>query len=310
VQELKFLQKALKEVGIDPRKNVSVSGFISGIIDEVNSLGYDEFCRLVPPYAGEEVSNRFIIDAISSPAFSAMYQIKENYTSSSRVIRSLQRRLELSHSDAIKFVLTDFIAETGIEMGAELPLKDLATEILACFSLAQRLSAERLDGHSENPPEPTVVALPHEEPEVISTLLAPNEARLAAAKEYLGAQPAVSGFYKMEAIPEKKLRNAKVSMEIPADETVVCLIDATLFGSSSEGAAIGVGGVYWKSLWTKPGRVSWEDVSKYKESIFAKGSKDLMLWDRGLINLSGSDVTAPWLKEMLIAFSTQFEKFT
>jgi hypothetical protein len=216
----------------------------------------------------------------------------------------------LSHADAIKFVLTDFIDETGIETGAELPLKDLATEILGCFSLAQRLSAERPVGQPENRSEPIDAALPQEEPEVISASISPNKARLAAVREYLDAQLPAKNLHRMGEIPERKLDNARVSMAIPASEVVFALIDDTAFGSSTVRAAICTGGIFWKNRLSKPDRVSWEDVYNYRDIIVIKSNSELQLWNKGSINLARSAVRAPLLQEMLFDLSGRFQKLT
>lgn len=140
VMELKYLQKALKEVGLDPKSTISISGFVNAVIDEIESSGYSTFAKLMTPEKEKEPDNDFIIESISAPAFSSLYQIKHNYTNSSRIIKSIQKKMSISHDDAIKMVLHDFIEERGIDTSAEVPIKDLATEILSCLSLAHRLS--------------------------------------------------------------------------------------------------------------------------------------------------------------------------
>lgn len=309
VVELRYLQKALKEVGIDPKKRVGVAEFIGAVIDEINAHGYTGFSALVPSCSMAGCGNAFVIDAVSSPAFSALYQIKENYTSSSRVIRSLQRRLDISHADAIRFVLTDFIDEMGIDTRAELPLKDLATEIVACLSLSHRLAADiptaRADGGQTVPPN-----LGEQEVAVAACAdgqsAPPEEDRGDAVKKYLLSldTAALKDFHKLGAIPEKKLGNAMISMAIPADETVWALIDATLFGSSTEGVALCARGVHWKNLGTAAGYVSWDDIGTFRNSIFVKSETELQLWTKGAISLVGSRVKAAFLKDVLVGLST------
>lgn len=143
ILELKYLHKALKEVGLDIKASIGIGSFIDGLIDEIESLGYPAFSTLVAPDEAGNYDDDFVIDEISAPSFNSLYQIKKNYTTSSRVIRSLQKSVGIGHPEAIKTVLSDFIAEQGIDTRIEIPLKDLATEILTCFNLAQRLITER-----------------------------------------------------------------------------------------------------------------------------------------------------------------------
>lgn len=142
IMELRYLQKALKEVGLDIRENIRVGEFVDRVIEEIEGLGYPGFSTLVTLEDENHWDDDFIVDEISAPSFNSLYQIKKNYTSSSRVIRSLQNSLGVAHVDAIKTVMYDFITEQGIDTGIEVPLKDLAIEILSCFDLAQRLSSE------------------------------------------------------------------------------------------------------------------------------------------------------------------------
>lgn len=139
VQELRYLQTAIRTVGISTKKMMSISEFIEQTIDEIDMVGYEKFSSIVRIPKVTEKENDFFIENISSPVFNAINQIKDNYNVSSRVIHPLQRRMGISHAEAIKFVLTDFIDEVGIETDAELFLKDIAIEILACLSLSKRL---------------------------------------------------------------------------------------------------------------------------------------------------------------------------
>jgi len=142
IMELRYLQKALKEVGLDIRENIRVGEFVDRVVEEIEGLGYPGFSTLVTLEDEVNWDDDFVVDEISAPSFNSLYQIKKNYTSSSRVIRSLQKSLGIAHVDAIKTVMSDFITEQGIDTGIEVPLKDLAIEILSCFDLAQRLSSE------------------------------------------------------------------------------------------------------------------------------------------------------------------------
>lgn len=140
--ELRYLQKAMKEVGLNPKEKITISDFVDTVIDGIDDCGYPAFDVMMSPDAIQGLENDFVIESVSAPSFSALYQIKDNYTTSSRVVKSLQKKLELSHADAVKAILQDFIDERGIDVAAEVSLKDLGTEILFCFSLVDRLARE------------------------------------------------------------------------------------------------------------------------------------------------------------------------
>jgi hypothetical protein len=154
--ELKYMHQGLTDVGLDVKEKVSTAEFINCIIDEIESSGYQSFSRLVSLGLMDNISNDFIVDSVSAPAFSSLYQIKGDYSSSSRVIKALQKKEEnksaihkfirrlfkikpQSHGESIKSVMSDFITERGVDLSVQVPLKDLATEILACFGLVSRL---------------------------------------------------------------------------------------------------------------------------------------------------------------------------
>ena len=68
-------------------------------------------------------------------------------------------------------------------------------------------------------------------------------------------------FFAGERIPPKKLAAAQVHYPLPRQETVLALVDATIFGSAKNGMAIGLSGVYWNNDWTTESRVrplSWD----------------------------------------------------
>ena len=74
------------------------------------------------------------------------------------------------------------------------------------------------------------------------------------------------GYYVGELIPRGKLDNFRRemgSLALPA-ESVIALLDCTLFGSNKEGVAICTNGVYWNNNTARPhkGRLSWEELAR------------------------------------------------
>jgi DNA uptake protein ComE-like DNA-binding protein len=82
-----------------------------------------------------------------------------------------------------------------------------------------------------------------------------------------------NGYYVGEAIPQKKLTNARSSFAIPDTERVIALLDTTVFGSSKDGLAVCTGGVYWHDFMTDPKKLTWADFAS--ANIKPKGNRDL-----------------------------------
>ena len=112
--------------------------------------------------------------------------------------------------------------------------------------------------------------LPHSVPENASQQPAEEhnlaESLLAICRLYED----VAQFYSEGAIPEKKLVNARQSLEIPEGERVLMLCDSTVFGSSKTGFAICEGGIYWNNDWatpTKRKRLNWVEFAERQARI-------------------------------------------
>lgn len=67
--------------------------------------------------------------------------------------------------------------------------------------------------------------------------------------------------YYIDPIPEKKINNARESLNIPFDVEIFALIDLTVFGSAKNALTVTVNGLYWKSIddW-HPVFLSWEKL--------------------------------------------------
>ncbi|MCG9640050.1 hypothetical protein L1D22_09055 [Vibrio sp. Isolate34] len=139
LQEIKFLQKGLKEAGLPWKEKLSTGKFIDMLVDEIESKGFKDFEQLLPLNT-EEVSAKFVSDNISVATFSALYQIADKYQHSADTIEILQDSMDLSRAEAIRMVLRKFVKKQGVDLDIEIPLKDIAIEILSCTALSSQLS--------------------------------------------------------------------------------------------------------------------------------------------------------------------------
>ncbi len=106
-----------------------------------------------------------------------------------------------------------------------------------------------------------------------------------------------SSDFHVGSIAPAKLRNAIDNYPVPAGETVLALVDATVFGSAKNGMAFGHRGIYWKNDWstdTAKNYLSWEEVAELADTMTAKGS-NLFLSPACVFNLAGSQVKSQQL---------------
>ena len=102
-------------------------------------------------------------------------------------------------------------------------------------------------------------------------------------------------------IPGKKLTNACAFYPVDPADTVLALIDGTVFGSAKQGMALGVKGIYWRNDWTTETArnfLSWDEVAQYLPAMRAKAF-DLELGACCVVNLASSGVKPPVLRLLL-----------
>jgi hypothetical protein len=151
-QELRYLQKAVKEADLPWKENISLESFIDGLIDEIEGSEYQIYKTLLGNSNGHYVPVPFILENVAVPAYTSLFNIADNYTKSSDTIDALIENLDCTHTEAIKRVLFTFIKKNGVDLSAEVPLRDLAIELLSCMSIARKLyNASKEPGNIELP---------------------------------------------------------------------------------------------------------------------------------------------------------------
>ncbi len=146
ITEIKYLQKAVKEAGLPWKKKIRLADFVCELTDEIEDSSfsqYQELLRLDFGEPGNPIPASFILENLSVPSFTSLYQIADSYTGSSAVIDALSEELNISKKEAIKKVLTAFIRKQGIDLEISLPLRDLAVELLNCMKLTKKLFEEQ-----------------------------------------------------------------------------------------------------------------------------------------------------------------------
>lgn len=119
-------------------------------------------------------------------------------------------------------------------------------------------------------------------------------------------------FYVGENIPERKLSNAIKEFSIPADEVIYALVDATVFGSAKNGVVFTNKGFHIRNSWTgdmREGFMDWKDL-QYAEFDSTKALTKNEVWiDNLQIELSGSSLTPPILKQTFIVLQEEILKY-
>jgi hypothetical protein len=142
IQEIKYLQKAIKEVDLPWKKKLRVDQFVDGLVDEIEARDFEEYYSLLTighQNTGLPLPEAFILENISVPNYTALYKIADDYTRSTSTIDILIDQLDIDRNEAIKKVLKTFIAKQGIDLHIAIPLRDLAVELLTCMHLAKNL---------------------------------------------------------------------------------------------------------------------------------------------------------------------------
>lgn len=145
LQELKYLQKAVSEVGLDAKKKITIQTFTEELIEEIDQVQFGQYKRLIGLFHGDHkqsIPSKFILENIAVPSYAALHRLSENYSGSSDTIEALADELKISTKDALKKVMVSFVCREGIDTGVSVPLRDLAIELLTCMGLTAALFNE------------------------------------------------------------------------------------------------------------------------------------------------------------------------
>ncbi|MDM8548952.1 Hsp70 family protein [Desulfobacterales bacterium HSG2] len=142
ITEIKYLQKAVKDAGLPWKKKIRLADFVCELTDEIEDSSFSQYQELLLLDFGEPgspIPASFILENVSVPSFTSLYQIADSYTGSSAVIDVLSEELNISRKEAVRKVLTAFIRKQGIDLEIAIPLRDLAVELLNCMKLTKKL---------------------------------------------------------------------------------------------------------------------------------------------------------------------------
>lgn len=141
--DLLFMRKAIRTVGIDPKQRLSLNAFIGNLIDEIQQegVGLDAYDAAITKFKPEVVTNysKYVVENISSPVFVSMHGLKMQYMDRLDIVEELQSELNISMTEALKRILRRSIANLNVNLDYEFPLAETAIEILGCIRLSEKL---------------------------------------------------------------------------------------------------------------------------------------------------------------------------
>ena len=139
--DLMFMRKAIRTVGLDPKWKLPIGVFLNSLTDEVARLenGIDTYRVAITEHTQDTPNNysQFAIENISSPAFLTLHGINTHYTDKLDAIEALQNSLSISKMEALKILLSQSIKNMNINLDYEFPLAETAIEILGCMRLVE-----------------------------------------------------------------------------------------------------------------------------------------------------------------------------
>ncbi len=142
INEIKCIQKALIDVGLPWKREITLSEFIDELIEEIECSTfsvYQDLLFIASGQSGGFIPESFIIENIAVPGFNSLFNLAGNYSGASTTIDILCDHLNVSRKDALKKVLFECILKQGINLEISLPLRDLTVELLSCMRLSQNL---------------------------------------------------------------------------------------------------------------------------------------------------------------------------
>ena len=151
-KEIKYLHKALQEVGLDWREEVTISGFVERLLGEIEAGSVGDFRELASFGAAGgagPVPHGFVLDNVSVPSLAAISHVAQEYDACSEVVGILGGSLRVGRAEAVREVLMGQLARAVPELGASVSLGDLAVELLNAMRLARALFDRQTEADAE-----------------------------------------------------------------------------------------------------------------------------------------------------------------
>lgn len=147
--DLMFMRKAIRTVGIDPKRKISLNVLIDTLVDEIQQecVGFEFYNDSISQFKPDVVDDysQFAVDNISSQAFCTIHGLQVKYMDRLDVVEVFTGQIQMTKSEALKLLLKRSIANMGIDLDYQFPLAETAIEILGCIRLVEKLATQHFD---------------------------------------------------------------------------------------------------------------------------------------------------------------------
>lgn len=321
--DLIFMRKAIRTVGLNPKQKISLNSFIDKLTDEIQTedVGFDAYGQAITMFPPKNIENysKYAIENISSPVFVSLHALKIQYMDRLDIVEELQDEMNISAGEALKRLLRRSINNMNVNLDYAFPLAEAAIEILGCLRLIEKISDEENNEENDINTSDSIIDTEDTDSEEIasddSTSKqntddkqnedddAEEKAREATILAYFGAlSPTNSLYIKGRYNNDKvcnKLQSGLSSFGLFTDEDeVLVYFDSTLFGGGDEGFILTHDTIYFKNS----GDADYEDYDSIDRVISNWGGFVLdMGWqkhDLSCVDNDARDATVAALRAM------------
>lgn len=171
-KDIQSLQQAILDAKIERKDKTTIDNFVSNILDEIEDYSFEMFERLSKCLISNiNINPKDITEEISSPIFTAIFLIVDNYTKSDEIISIMEKEIKkneqvenseknkksffqnffnrdtdndireksFSKKEMMKKIILNTIEKAGVDITKELTFQDIALEILNCSRLIRLL---------------------------------------------------------------------------------------------------------------------------------------------------------------------------
>ena len=146
--DLMFMRKAIRTVGIDPKRKISLNVFIDSLTDEIgqDGVGFDTYTQAITAFNTQEIKNysKYAVENISSSVFTSIHGLKIQYMDRLDIVEEFVDQFQITQSEALKRLLRRSIANLGVNLDYQFPLAETAIEILGCIRLVEQLTSAKI----------------------------------------------------------------------------------------------------------------------------------------------------------------------
>ena len=140
--ELILLRKAIKDSGIDFKKEISLGDITDSLIEELQTFDEGEYLKITKIILPDNatITNQELSNILAVPSFVTICMLPESKKRLEPITEALKDQLQCDEVTALKkAVRTDIKKHNGIDMSVKMPLADLGIELISCYAAIPNL---------------------------------------------------------------------------------------------------------------------------------------------------------------------------